>query len=99
MFSLKRVPFLINQQQNIEDSLAELLLADNLQVLELVCRSALVGDAAALASKGILKILSSKDTKGTQAFLKRLFRARILDYRSKQRDLSDITRDNRFCSF
>jgi hypothetical protein len=78
--------------------LAELLLSDNLQIMTLVCRSALVGDSAAIASKGILKILTLRDAQGIQDFLKRLFQIRITDYKRKQRDLSDITRDNRFFS-
>jgi hypothetical protein len=79
--------------------LAEILLAENLQIMTLVCRSALVGDAAAIASKGILKILTLREAQGTQDFLKRLFRARISDYKRKQRDLSDITRDNRLIPY
>jgi hypothetical protein len=51
-------------------------------LLDIVCDSAtVVGDTAAIWSKGILKILSARvDKEHIQVFLKRALRNRIMDY-------------------
>jgi hypothetical protein len=51
-------------------------------LLHVICDTAtVVGDAAAMWSKGILKILSNRvDQDGVQMFLKQSLKNRILDY-------------------
>lgn len=84
-------------KRTLEQSIEDALIKDDMCLLDVVFDSAnVVGDAAALWSKGILKILNSGriEKDNVQEFLKRALRNRIRDYRAKSRDLSDITRDN-----
>lgn len=69
-------------QSNVDQLLVDALIGENLELLDVICQgSTLVGDAAAIASKGILKILDGITEKTTIVFLKRILKFRILDYR------------------
>lgn len=79
---------------NMDQTVIDALLADDYELLDVLCHLTLVGDSAAVASKGILKLLARQEDGAIEVFLKRILRTRIVDYRLKSRDLSDITRDN-----
>ncbi|KAJ3364007.1 Nuclear transport factor 2 [Kappamyces sp. JEL0680] len=69
--------------QNIDQLLIDVLLQDKAELLNIICHSTstLVGDSAAIASKGILKILSARMEKGEpEVFIKELLKNRIMDY-------------------
>jgi hypothetical protein len=53
-----------------------------MDLLYSISHGSLVGDAAAIASKGILKLLAMQKKGTTEEFLKSVFRTRILDYRT-----------------
>lgn len=84
----------ITDTQPIEDKITEILLADDANLLAVICQASFVGDTAASVSLGVLSLLRKRGPKITEEFLKRLFRSRIEEYISKSRDLSDIVRDN-----
>ncbi|TPX64377.1 hypothetical protein SpCBS45565_g05938 [Spizellomyces sp. 'palustris'] len=77
-----------------DQRIADLLLANNANLLALICQATFVGDTAASVSLGVLSLLRRQRERGTEAFLKRLLRSRIQGYLMKSRDLSDIIRDN-----
>ncbi|KAI9002731.1 Rho GTPase activation protein [Gaertneriomyces semiglobifer] len=77
-----------------DKKLPEILLANNANLLAVICQCTFVGDTAANVSLGVLSLLRRQKENGTEAFLKRLLRARIEGYLTKSRDLSDIIRDN-----
>ena len=61
--------------------LMELMMENEFQLLNIICHGSLSGDHAAVASKGILKILNQKDKKVTVAFIQKVFSERIKYYR------------------
>ena len=76
-------PLAIQKQPcTIESLIEDTLLRNDLALLDIICDSArVVGDAAAIWSKGILHILSSRlDKDSVQNFLKKALRNRILNY-------------------
>ncbi|KAJ3325204.1 Nuclear transport factor 2 [Boothiomyces sp. JEL0866] len=82
------------QTQNIDQLIVEALVADRYSLLNVICNSVVAGDAAAIVSKGILKILNRQPLGSTEDFLKYIVKNRIIEYKKKSRDLSDVTRDN-----
>ena len=72
----------------------DLMMQNEFQLLNIICHGSLSGDNAATASKGILKILTQKDTKVAVSFIQKVFSERIKYYRFKSKDIADITRDN-----
>ncbi|KAJ3276719.1 hypothetical protein HDV01_002772 [Terramyces sp. JEL0728] len=82
--------------QNIDQLIVEALVAERYSLLTVICNSVVAGDAAAIVSKGILKILNRQPLGSTEEFLKYIVRNRIIEYKKKSRDLSDVTRDNRY---
>ncbi|KAI9101162.1 hypothetical protein DFS34DRAFT_613351 [Phlyctochytrium arcticum] len=77
-----------------EQRITDLLLANNGNLLALICQTTFVGDAAANVSLGVLALLRKQNDRGTELFLKRLLRTRVEGYLLKSKDLSDIIRDN-----
>jgi hypothetical protein len=65
-----------------EMRLMELMMENEFQLLNIICHGSLSGDNAAIASKGILKILNQKDKKVTVAFIQKVFSERIKYYRN-----------------
>ncbi|KAJ3278772.1 hypothetical protein HK104_002035, partial [Borealophlyctis nickersoniae] len=66
----------------IEQQISDVLLANNANLLALICQASFVGDTAATVSLGVLSLLRrQKGGRGTEAFLKRLLRGRIEQYR------------------
>lgn len=59
------------------------LMAQDYELLDVFCHGSLSGDAAAVASKGIIKLLENQKHGGTvELFLKRIIGVRIRDYRN-----------------
>jgi hypothetical protein len=69
------------QNKNIDAMISNCLLQGKLELLYSISHGSLVGDAAAVASKGILKLLSQQQKGTTEEFLRSVVRTRILDYR------------------
>lgn len=60
-----------------------MLLKEDLVLLDIICNSAttLVGDQAAAAAKGILKILFTRmEREKAEDFIKKSLKSRVLDY-------------------
>lgn len=68
------------QAQNIDQLIVEALVADRYSLLNVICNSVVAGDAAAIVSKGILKILNRQPLGSTEEFLKYIVRNRIIEY-------------------
>ena len=75
------------QKRTLEQLIEDALLKEDMGLLYVICDSStVVGDAAAMWSKGILKVLGSRvDKDAVQSFLKRALRNRILDYSKREK--------------
>ncbi|TPX40285.1 hypothetical protein SeMB42_g06060 [Synchytrium endobioticum] len=87
-------PSLFAEKIPIDQQIADALLANNSNLLALICQASFVGDTAANVSLGVLGLLRRGKGGAAESFLKRLLKARIGVYLKKNRDLSDILRDN-----
>ncbi|KAI8838615.1 hypothetical protein BC829DRAFT_38152 [Chytridium lagenaria] len=79
---------------SIEQRISNTLLANNCNLLALICQAPIAGDTAAVISKGVISLLRRQNGNATEKFLQRLLLAKIKQYQKKGRDLSDIIRDN-----
>ncbi|TPX38050.1 hypothetical protein SmJEL517_g00061 [Synchytrium microbalum] len=87
-------PNLFNDKIPIDQQIADALLANNSNLLALICQSSFVGDTAASVSLGVLSLLKRGKGRAAEDFLKRLLTSRMGVSLKKNRDLSDILRDN-----
>jgi hypothetical protein len=65
----------------VEQKIAKALLANNCNLLAVICQASFVGDTAAVVAKGILALLRNhKRGNITERFLKRLLRVKVNMY-------------------
>ncbi|KAJ3192979.1 Ras GTPase activating protein ira2 [Irineochytrium annulatum] len=83
-----------NLTLTVEQRISNTLLANNCNLLAMVCQAPFVGDEAAAMSKGVLSLLGRQRGNLNERFLKRVLRAKIAQHLRKGRDVSDIIRDN-----
>ncbi|KAI9209605.1 uncharacterized protein BJ171DRAFT_608798 [Polychytrium aggregatum] len=84
--------------KSLERRIAEVLVANECNLLAAICNGAFVGDTAAKVSVGVISLLKMHSETSTTEFLKRLLKAKIESYLKRQKDLSDILRDNSMTS-
>jgi hypothetical protein len=68
-----------------------------MKLLELICHVSFVGETPALIAGPIISLLS-KSTRNSEDFIKKMLKTKILIYRTKEKRMADIFRDNRFDS-
>ncbi|KAJ3196445.1 hypothetical protein HK101_008952 [Irineochytrium annulatum] len=83
-----------NLTLTVEQRISNTLLANNCNLLAMICQAPFVGDEAVAMSKGVLSLLGRQRGNLNERFLKRILRAKIAQHLRKGRDVSDIIRDN-----
>ncbi|KAJ3097658.1 Ras GTPase activating protein ira2 [Phlyctochytrium planicorne] len=64
-----------------EQRISNTLLANNCNLLALICQAPIAGDTAAVISKGIISLLRQQNGNLAELFLQRLLSAKIIQYR------------------
>ncbi|KAJ3217772.1 hypothetical protein HDU67_007327 [Dinochytrium kinnereticum] len=86
--------FLMQLGLSTEQRISNTLLANNCNLLALICQAPIAGDTAAVISKGVISLLRRQNGNVAEKFLQRLLLAKVIQCQKKGRDLSDIIRDN-----